>query len=285
MAVLHRLVEKLGQQPWLDQPVQIEQRLLQPLLSSRPVKDVLNGTWLGHPLHPLLVVTPIGAWLAAGLLDLSRRRDLEPAADRLVLAGVIATVPTTAAGAAQWYDTGGAAKRVGLVHAVVNVTGLLLQVASLSARRNGRRGRGVGLSAAALVGVGVGGYLGGHLSYALGIGVDHSAFRTGPQDWTRTDLRDSDVVAGKPQAAHAGDIDVMVARHDGRLVAYQALCPHAGGPLAEGEVHDGCVVCPWHGSVFDLATGAVRHSPAVTPLSRYAARVVDGFVEVGPLPV
>src|SRR5437016_412858 len=101
----------------------------------RAVKNALSGTWLGHPLHPLLTDVPIGAFTSALALDLIGA----PGAEPLITLGLVAAVPTAAAGLNDWSDTFGGAKRVGVVHAAANAAALLCQVASLAARRRGSR--------------------------------------------------------------------------------------------------------------------------------------------------
>jgi nitrite reductase/ring-hydroxylating ferredoxin subunit len=74
---------------------------------------------------------------------------------------------------------------------------------------------------------------------------------------------------------------VLVTRStSGELCAISSICSHFGGPLADGEREGDIVVCPWHGSRFDLCTGKVRGGPAVFPQPLFEARVRDGQVEV-----
>ena len=81
------------------------------------VKDLLSGTWLGHPLHPVLTDVVVGAWTSSFLLDLLPGRRTRKASDRLVDVGILAAVPTALAGLSDWADVGGRARRVGLAHA------------------------------------------------------------------------------------------------------------------------------------------------------------------------
>ena len=106
-----------------------------------------------------------------------------PEASRfLVAVGTLAALPTALSGLSDWLDTDGAEKRVGLVHAVGNLAGTCLFLASWRARRHSRSGQVLAL--AGLIVASGAGWLGGHLSYALGVGVDTNAFETGPEDWT-----------------------------------------------------------------------------------------------------
>jgi nitrite reductase/ring-hydroxylating ferredoxin subunit/uncharacterized membrane protein len=275
----YRLVERLERTDALDGVAGAVQRNAQAIYRPGALKDALSGTWLGHPLHPLLILMPLGCWTSASFLDLVGGRGSRAAADRLVAAGVVSALPTAAAGASDWSDTAGAERRVGIVHAAANSAGLVCFAASWVARKRGRRARGVALALAGHVFAGLGGYLGGHLTYATGVGVDTTAFQTGPEVWTAV-LDASEVPEGRPVGTHVDGVRLLLVRDGGEVRALAARCTHRGGPLDEGEVADGCVTCPWHGSRFELATGAIVQGPATAPQPAYEARVVDGRVEV-----
>jgi uncharacterized membrane protein len=148
----------------------------------RVVKNALSGTWLGHRLHPALVPLPYGFWSGALLFDFVATRRARWAADVLVGAGVASAIPTAAAGLSDWSDAEPEARRVGLVHAGCNTLALLCYSASLVARLLGRRKAGVGLGLAGATVITAGGYLGGHLSYVQGVGVERKRFAGGPRD-------------------------------------------------------------------------------------------------------
>jgi uncharacterized membrane protein len=154
----------------LDAPSDAIGTRVRETITPGPVKDALQGTWMGHALHPLLTDMVIGTWTSALLLDLTGGSG----GDRLVTAGVVCAVPTALTGATDWADVEArdpAARRVGIVHGVANAAALGLQLWSLVARGRGKRGRGVALSVAANGLLGASGYLGGHLSYVRGVGV------------------------------------------------------------------------------------------------------------------
>jgi nitrite reductase/ring-hydroxylating ferredoxin subunit len=88
------------------------------------------------------------------------------------------------------------------------------------------------------------------------------------------------LVEGRPAVATVGDVDIMLLRRDGAIHAIGNHCCHRGGPLNEGEIVDGCVECPWHGSRFRLEDGSVRRGPAAYPQPVYEARESDGRIEV-----
>jgi nitrite reductase/ring-hydroxylating ferredoxin subunit/uncharacterized membrane protein len=276
---LHRLAAATGELEALDAPAKRLAKVVRSALPGGPVKDVLSGTFLGHPLHPLLTDLPIGSWTSALMLDWVGGPESRTGARRLIAAGILAALPTAAAGYSDWADTevsSPAVRRTGMVHAAANVTALGFFTASYLARRRGRGGRGLALTGAgALV---AGGHLGGHLAYVEGVGVNQTAFEEGPGDWTPT-VTEEELSEG-PLCARAGDVDVLIVRDGDGIRALDNRCTHRGGPLHDGEVTDGCVTCPWHGSRFRLADGSVERGPASSPQPLYETRVTDGRIEV-----
>ncbi|MEP7178500.1 MAG: Rieske (2Fe-2S) protein, partial [Pseudonocardiales bacterium] len=146
-------------------------------------------------------------------------------------------------------------------------------------RRRGHHLRGVGLSLAGAAVLGGAAWLGGHLAYALGVGVDTTAFQQFPDEWTDV-AAESAVPAEQAIEGDADGVRVFLTRYDGRIVALSDRCTHRGGPLHEGSVANGCVNCPWHDSAFALADGAVVRGPATRPQPVAEVRVVDGRVQV-----
>ena len=113
------------------------------------------------------------------------------------------------------------------------------------------------------------------------MGVTHAGFDLDQSVEKWTDVAaEADLGEGQPMAVQANDVPVMLLRQGGRLHALANLCTHAGGPLNEGEVKDGAVTCPWHGSRFTLEDGCVLRGPASIPQPRFEARVREGRVEV-----
>jgi nitrite reductase/ring-hydroxylating ferredoxin subunit/uncharacterized membrane protein len=273
------LVNRLERLTALDKVATPLQALAGRLVRPRLVRNVLSGTDVGHPVHPVLTDVPIGAWSMATLLDAVGGPSAAPAADLLVGAGILAAVPTAATGVNDWADTYGAETRIGVVHAGANVAALALYVTSFVARRRGQRDRGKALGLAGLTVLLAGGYLGGHLSFVRGVNVNHTAFEHRPEDWTAV-LPDAELGAGEHRKVLAGEAPVLLVRDGGRLRALASTCSHAGGPLDEGEFADGCVICPWHGSTFRLEDGSVVRGPASTPQPAYETRVRDGWIEV-----
>lgn len=269
----------------LDPAVEAATTVANKALPAGPVKDALHGRWLGHQLHPLLVALPIGLYSSASLLDVAGGRDSRTAARRLVAAGILASAPTALAGLADWSALGAFSRprRVGLVHAGANSVSTLLYAASWKARRDGRHGRGALLALAGALGLSAGGYLGGHLTYAEGVGVNRNADeQKQPTDWTDV-ADDAEVEEGALTRVDVDGQAILLARRNGRVYALGATCSHYGGPLEQGQL-DGsaepCVVCPWHGSRFRLTDGAVERGPATVPQLGYDVRTVGGRVQV-----
>jgi nitrite reductase/ring-hydroxylating ferredoxin subunit/uncharacterized membrane protein len=280
---LESALKRLEQADALDEPAGKLAKVVAAATRPRPVKNALSGTWLGHRFHPLLVPMPIGFWSGALLFDLVATRPARWAADVLVGAGVVAAVPTAAAGLSDWADAEPEARRVGLVHASMNSLAVMCYSASLVARLLGRRKAGVGLGLAGATAISVGGYLGGHLSYVQAVGVERKRFADGPKEWTGV-LDSAELEEGRPRVVRAGDTEVLLYRDGTALHALWASCTHQGGPLGEGEFADGCVRCPWHGSTFRLADGKVVRGPAASSQPVFETRVMDGKVEVRAVP-
>lgn len=277
MAIGERLLERLEHASVLDRPAEVAAGWLRAVIRPGPVEDTLSGTPIGHPAHPALVALPIGAWTLTSIFDFTAA---DPAAaQRAQAIGILSALPAAASGASDWLSTAGAERRVGLVHAGLNYTALSLHGLSWLYRRRGRHGpaRALALGATALVGSA--GWLGGHLAYALGVGVDTTAFQQLPADWVDAVAAD-DVPEVGLLRAEVACIPVLFARHDAAIVAYSDRCTHRGGPLDEGAMADGCVTCPWHGSVFDLADGSVVSGPATRPQPRLEVQVHGGRVLV-----
>lgn len=283
--VEHDLAERIAASlPWLDETADSMRQVMEPVVgqsSPREVRDALYGKWLGHPLHPAMIPVPVGCWTASAIFDLIGE---ERAADLTLGLGLLGAVGAAVTGAAQWQDAGDdrTVKRVGALHALLNTGATALYAGSWLARRNGNRSTGVALSTLGLAVSTVSAWLGGELAYEMGIGVDRTAFQTAPEGWT-TVLAETDLPDGKPVRVDVGDTPVMVVRDGGAIRAIGATCSHLGGPLDEGEIANGRVTCPWHGSVFRLEDGAVVHSPATSPQPAFDVRVRDGQIALRPV--
>jgi len=281
---------------WLDAPAYRVANLVSTTLelapvTARKVQDALHGTWLGHPLHPALTTLPIGTWtLAFGLdtaasLRLNQSTRVAKTADIALQVGAAGAVVAAASGMADWRQIHGRDRRTGLVHAAVNATALGLTLGSLALRRRGRRAPARALSAAGWLALMGGAWLGGHMVYRRGVGTDHADRSPEPREYvpviTADALKeDRPVRVAVPDPAARAEVGIVLVRHLGRIHAMGSRCSHMGGPLDEGWVQDGGIVCPWHGSRYCLASGRVQNGPSTAPQPRHAVRVRDGVVEI-----
>lgn len=263
--------------------VAIHQAVLDQGEDGRRVADLLHGTWLGHPLHPVLTDVVVGAWSLGSVFDLvaaiGGSEHAEKSADTLTAIGTAAAVPTAISGLTDYSTIPNPAADVGLLHALFNDVALILYAISLKKRRDGDRSKGVLYSTAGLAVLMGGAWLGGHLVYSKKVGVDHSEAVSEPTSWTPV-MNEQDLLHHQPARVEVKGKPVLLYRHNGVVHAIGAVCPHAGGPLEEGTVEGTHVQCPWHDSVFDLTDGCVVHGPSTYAVPNYEGRIRDGRVEV-----
>lgn len=280
-------LSRLTDQPVLDGMAEPVSRAVRGVYESageagRQAKNAMHGVWLGHPLHPALVAVPIGAWTTAVSLDVAAAANNDPglarAADFAIAVGLVGAVGSAITGLTDWSETSGQARRTGLVHGLLNVAATGLFAVSYLLRKTGSRAAGQACSATGLAAASAAGYLGGALVFDHRLGVTHADANL-PEEFTA--VADSASVAdGAMTCARAGDANVLLARQHGRLCALAHACSHLGGPLSEGTLKDGSVVCPWHGSEFALDDGHVINGPATQSQPVLAARERGGRIEV-----
>ena len=265
------------------------QSILQKILgapgkSSRHFKSFLNGTWLGHPLHPLLTDIPIASWVLTAVFDIiwliSHASWAAYGAFVAVIVGILAALAAALTGLADWSDTYGAERRVGLNHAIFNVVAVLLYLVSFFLRLAAGPGDNllaVILGFVGLISVSYAGYLGGDMVFTKGTGVNHTAWEAAGEDYEEV-LPVADVQEGKLYRVTVAGVPVVLLRQGEQFSAISATCPHAGGPLDEGTLTGDIVECPWHGSRFCMRDGRVLTGPAVVNAPRYDVRVENGQV-------
>src|SRR5690348_2663329 len=270
-----RLISRLEQDSRLDGAVAAGQRVAR-LIRPGKVRDVLHGVWLGHPLHPVLIQVTTGAWLSASILDFTGADDR--AARRLAAAGIGAAVPAAIAGAADWSEQHEQQMRVGVIHAAGNIIAVGLYAASLT-RRGPHGGRLLRL--AGLAAVSASGLLGGHMSFRLAGGANHAEQvpHLVEPGWQHL-MPASDLPVGKPVRQMLGEVPVVAVRTGGAVYVLADRCSHMSGPLSDSELADGCLTCPWHGSVFRITDGSVARGPATAPQPAFEVREVGGAIQV-----
>ena len=275
MRDLRRLGERLEATEALDRFAGPVHQTVARLLPRGGLKDVLHGVWLGHPLHPLLTDLPIGFWTSAFVLDIVGGRRARPAAEALVGLGVVSAVPTAVSGLADWSELNSPERRSGGVHAGANLLATGLYGMSLVARRRGKHVGGVALGMAGATFATVGGFLGGHLTFRRAVGVNQAAHVPMEVDWADTTV-DGAIGSDDLTLAHVGDTPLAAVTVEGTPMALFDRCSHLGGPLHEGAVVDGCLRCPWHGSMFRAVDGSVARGPATAPQPAFEVRDQGG---------
>lgn len=283
------VLNAIDRQEWLD-PLgdQVQQAVHQAFQSAgdvgQEVKNALHGTWLGHPVHAVVTDVPVGAWTASvvfdALEDITGRNEFGRASDVAMTVGLVGAVVAAVTGITDWSDTDGRARKVGLIHGMMNLTGALLYGGSLICRSRDKRKLGRGLSSLAYAVAFGAAYLGGELVYTEQVGVNHAA--GGPPLPTEfvPVIAESEVRDGELKSGNANGVPVVLTRVNGEICAIHGTCTHAGGPLAEGKLEGNTVTCPWHASTFDVRSGKVINGPATSPEPCFETRVRDGQVEV-----
>lgn len=283
------ILRLIDQQQWL-QPLQDKgPELVKDAFSSagpagQAAKNALHGVWLGHPLHPAITDIPVGSWTVAATLDLLEMRgDLEykAGADFAVLVGILGAVPAALSGITDWSDTHGKPQRVGALHGILNVGAAALYAGSYAARKSDQRGLGRFLGFLGYGLVLASSYLGGELSYAQKIGVNHAPDPEGeiPEEYTPA-IPEAELIEGKPVKVTIQGTDFLILKTSERIFAMAEKCSHLSGPLSEGKVEGDTIVCPWHRSRFCLTDGRVEDGPATSNQPVLDVKIENGTVMV-----
>jgi nitrite reductase/ring-hydroxylating ferredoxin subunit/uncharacterized membrane protein len=241
--------------------------------------------WFEAPLHPVMTDVPIGAWTTALVFDgldlATGKKPLQHAADASLVFGTLGAFGAALTGLSDWRYLSGGSRKMGVAHGLLNAIGLLLSIVSLVQRATGRRNaaRLTFLTGYSISGMAA--HLGGELSYHYGLRVDRNVFEEpGPDEFTPV-LDENDLGPDELRRVEVEGVGVLLSRSsDGKVCAIAATCNHFSGPLEQGEREDDTVVCPWHGSRFNLCTGDVIDGPAIFPQSRYETRSREGKIEI-----
>jgi nitrite reductase/ring-hydroxylating ferredoxin subunit/uncharacterized membrane protein len=284
---MENALSRLADQPALDKVAEPLSRAVRTAYKSagpagQQAKNAMHGVWLGHPLHPVFTDLPIGAWTTGLVLDAvaaaSHNRAMEKAADVAIGVGLAGAAAAAVTGLTDWSETSGRSRRSGLLHGLLNIASTTLYAASFLLRKNGSRragwscaitGYSIALGAA---------YLGGDLVYDQQVGVTHAVTEE-PEKFT-TVAASRDVPEHSMKHVEKGELDLLVVRQHRRVCALAHSCSHMGGPLSEGKLEDGSVICPWHGSQFALRDGHVMNGPATEDQPSFEARERSGRIQV-----
>jgi nitrite reductase/ring-hydroxylating ferredoxin subunit/uncharacterized membrane protein len=249
---------------------------------GRRAKNFAHGVWLAHPLHPVFTDIPIGAWTAGLVIDAvaasNHDRAMQRAGDVAIAVGLVGAAGAAVTGLTDWSETNGRAQRTGLVHGLLNIAATTLYAAAYILRKRGSRSAGQTCALAGYTIAAGSAWLGGDLVYDQRIGVTHASVED-PEQFTAVTRSDA-VAEATMVRAQVGTIDALVVRQRGRVCALAHPCAHLGGPLSEGTLKNGSVVCPWHGSEFSLEDGTVINGPATQQQPAYDVREQGGSVEI-----
>jgi nitrite reductase/ring-hydroxylating ferredoxin subunit/uncharacterized membrane protein len=250
---------------------------------AQKIRDFLNGTWLGEPLHVVLTDVPIGAWTVAmvfDVLDLIRtRREFALAADASIAIGLAAAAGTAVTGLTDWSDVDPPARRLGLIHGLLNISATALFTTSFILRKKKSRAGGRISAALGYAVISFAAHLGGKMVYEHRVGVDRTDGQVFSTEFLAV-VPESELADGKPTRAVHDGVPILLVRRGDRLFAMAETCSHFSGPLSEGQLAGDSIVCPYHSSRFALEDGRVLNGPAVHPQPCLEVRARDGQIEV-----
>jgi nitrite reductase/ring-hydroxylating ferredoxin subunit/uncharacterized membrane protein len=251
--------------------------------SAQRLRNFLNGTWLGEPLHVALTDIPIGAWTVTILCDaldsIRNKRVLLLAADTSLAVGLLGAAGAALTGITDWSDVDPPARRLGFIHGLLNVGVTALFTTSLILRRKKLRSGGRATAAIGYALLGFSAHLGGKMVYEQRVGVDRTAGERFPKDFVGV-LPESKLAEGVPTRALYEGASILLVRQGQKIFAMAETCSHFSGPLSEGKLLGDSIVCPYHASRFALGDGRVLDGPAVHPQPCLEVRIRNGQIEI-----
>ena len=251
--------------------------------AAQKARNFLNGTWLGEPLHVVLKDVPIGAWTVAMVFDalemINSRFEFAMAADTSIAIGLAGAAGAAITGVTDWSDVDPPARRLGMIHGLLNIGATTLFATSLILRKRKARSEGRGFAALGYALMAFASHLGGKMVYEQRVGVDRTAGQTFPENFTAV-LPESQLPDSTPTRAMHQGVPILLVRRGQRLFAMAETCSHFSGPLSEGKLDGDSIVCPYHASRFALEDGRVINGPAVHPQPCLEVRARDGQIEV-----
>jgi nitrite reductase/ring-hydroxylating ferredoxin subunit/uncharacterized membrane protein len=288
--MLNHIVNRfIDRQRWLEPVADVLQKIVGGTYKAlgepgHALKTFVHGTWLGHPLHPVITDIPLGAWTLAVLFDViylfRGTHGWVSAADLTIFVGLLAALGAAVTGYTDWNETVDRERRVGIAHGLLNTVVIVVYLVSLIIRvSGGSRGLAIVIALIGYALVLTAAFLGGELVFSIGTGVNHHAWQEVPTKFTKV-LLEGQLTDGMLIKGLAGDTPILLYKKGDTVCAISETCSHAGGPLSEGELHGNLVQCPWHASRFDICSGQVKGGPATVSQVRYETRVQNGQIEV-----
>jgi nitrite reductase/ring-hydroxylating ferredoxin subunit/uncharacterized membrane protein len=249
-----------------------------------------------HPLHPALIPFPFAFLFGAAAFDLAAlwmgSGALSITAAHLTVAGIAAGLLAAVPGAIDYLHSvppNSSGKKRATRHGALNVTALILFALAFGLRGDDWTAAPttIPLQLAGALVLGYAGWLGGTLVTRNLIGVDHRYANAGK--WQELTLdgspgqevtvgREEEMREGHMKLVHVNGRRVALARTPDGFHAVDDGCTHRGGSLAGGVLVGHTVQCLWHGSQFDVRTGAALCGPAKTGVHTYVVRVQDGRI-------
>jgi nitrite reductase/ring-hydroxylating ferredoxin subunit/uncharacterized membrane protein len=246
----------------------------------------------------MLIVLPLGLFIGSWIFDLigkaTNNELLWAASYYCDIAGLVGGFCAAIPGVIDWATVvppRSSGKKRGLIHASLNVL-VLIAFIVIAVHRSATiaepGGFELGLMTAAIVVLGISGWLGGTLSYRNQIGVDHRYANAGKlkerdlESWDRPACNQSELSEGQMMLIRVGGERVVIGRCPEGIAAFADHCTHKGGPLSDGALVGCTVQCPWHGSQFDIHTGRVIAGPAGSQIQTFKTEIRGGEVYVIP---
>lgn len=244
-----------------------------------------------HPIHPILVSFPIAFFTGTFICDVVQLAADKPffgqMAGYLQAGGIVFALLAAVPGIIDYFTIvppGSSAMKRATRHGLLNISMVLVFAIALCMRWN----NDTGITTIVLVeGIGllmllIAGWMGGTLVHRNQIGIDHRY--AGAGKWKeetvkgedRVELKDLDKLGvNQMKLLHINNRRIVIGRTESEFVAFDDFCTHKGGTLADGAMICGTVQCPWHGSQFDVKSGAVKAGPAKAPVKTYRIEVLD----------
>ena len=258
-----------------------------------------KANFKSHPIHPMLVAFPIAFATAAPCADLAAILGGWTSLSTVGAYSSIAAVATGLIAAVPGFidylfvvPPKSSAKTRATYHMIVNVVALGIMAASWAFRNWETLEPTMGVIAlefGSIAVMTVGGWLGGTLVYRNQIGVDHRYAEAGKwqeqsvkvdADGYATIENTKDLEVDQMILVHADGRRIVLARTEEGFTAFDDFCTHKGGSLADGMMACGTVMCPWHGSQFDVNDGSVKAGPAKKPITAYLVDESSGKVRI-----
>lgn len=247
-----------------------------------------------HPIHPILIAFPIAFFIGTLLFDLLAlfydNDNFRNTARYLVTAGIIAGLIAAVPGIVDYIFTvppKSSAKKRATLHGLTNTGSIIIFSVALYYRQQQSPAEGIVITLESLgvIAMMIAGWMGGTLVYRNQIGVDPRYAHAGK--WKEVYLDDTasvevatseELKVNQMKLIHIKDKRIVLGRTEKGYVAFDDRCTHKGGSLAGGALMCNTVQCPWHGSQFNVETGAVTAGPAKEGISTYTIQEVDGRV-------